>query len=112
MTPTKPPPTEFTVRTIESTKEEAPELRVGIIGTGLMAKSHTVSFMTARSFFGVLPPRPKLAVICGESEDLARKAAKTLGFEHWTTNWQNLVDDPSIDLLISAQTSKLQSPAV
>lgn len=92
-------PTDYATLTAELAKREVPELRIGIIGTGLMAKSHTVSFLSASSFFDVLPLKPKLAVICDESEDLARGAAETYGFESWTTDWQSLVEDPSIGLV-------------
>lgn len=99
MASTNIPSTDYATPTAESAKKETPELRIGIVGTGLMAKSHTVSFLTASSFFGGLPLRPKLAVICDESEDLARQAAETHGFESWTTDWQSMVEDPSIDLV-------------
>lgn len=99
MTSTNIPSTDYATPTAESAKRETPELRIGIIGTGLMAKSHSISFLSASSFFGGLPLRPKLAVICDESEDLARQAAETHGFESWTTDWQSMVEDPSIDLV-------------
>lgn len=99
MTSTNVPFSNYSTLTAESAKREMPELRIGVIGTGLMAKSHSVSFLSASSFFGGLPLRPKLAVICDESEDLAREAAEVHGFESWTTDWQSLAEDPSIDLM-------------
>lgn len=99
MTSTNVPSTDYATPIAESAKKKTPELRIGIVGTGLMAKSHSVSFLSASSFFGALPLKPKLSVICDESEDLAREAAETYGFESWTTDWQSMVEDPSIDLV-------------
>lgn len=90
--------TEYANETAYSGRK-VPELNIGLIGTGLMAKSHTMGYLNAAPVFGSLPVRPKLSVICDESEELARQGAEAFGFERWSTDWRAMVEDPSIDVI-------------
>jgi predicted dehydrogenase len=95
---TPPPSAEYATKTVE-TSRKTPELNIGLIGTGLMAKSHSMAYLNAAPVFGPLPAKPKLSVICDQSEDLARQGAESFGFERWTTDWRSMVEDPSIDVV-------------
>lgn len=95
---TPSPSTEYATKTVD-TARKMPELNIGLIGTGLMAKSHSMAYLNAAPVFGPLPVKPKLAVICDQSEDLARQGAEFFGFECWTTDWRAMVEDPSIDVV-------------
>ena len=75
-----------------------PALRIGLIGTGFMGKSHVFGITVADRVFD-LPYQLELACIADVSESLARGAAETLGFSGWTDDWHTMIDDPEIDLV-------------
>jgi predicted dehydrogenase len=77
----------------------ARELRVAMLGGGLMAKSHSMAFRNVEAVYGDVPLRPRLHVLCDEREDLAADAATTLGYERWTTDWRAAVADPDVDVV-------------
>jgi predicted dehydrogenase len=64
-----------------------------------MAKSHSMAYLNAAPVFGPLSIKPRLSVICDQSENLARQGAESFGFECWTTDWRSMVEDPSIDVV-------------
>ena len=75
------------------------ELRVGLIGTGYMGRSHAAAFVGAPAVFGQAPARPALEMVADVSEDLASHAAAELGFRRWTADWHELVADPDVDVV-------------
>jgi predicted dehydrogenase len=92
------PSAEYATKTV-NTARKIPELNIGLIGTGLMAKSHSMAYLNAAPVFGPLSIKPRLSVICDQSENLARQGAESFGFECWTTDWRSMVEDPSIDVV-------------
>lgn len=82
-----------------SAQDTVSELNIALIGTGMIGKSHSMAFRNVSTVYGSVPLKPKLAVVCDESEELARQGAETLGFEHWSTDWRAAITDPSIDLV-------------
>ncbi|TPJ34715.1 Gfo/Idh/MocA family oxidoreductase [Mesorhizobium sp. B2-5-4] len=77
---------------------EKPKLRVGLIGTGFMGKTHSFGFAAAERVFD-LPFELELHTIADRTEELAGAAARTLGFKNATGDWRRLVGDPDIDLV-------------
>lgn len=77
---------------------EKPRLRVGLIGTGFMGKTHAFAFASAPRVFD-LPHEIVLHTVADRTEDLAARAAGALGFAHATDDWRALVEDPEIDLV-------------
>ena len=77
---------------------DKPILRVGLIGTGFMGKTHAFGFASAPQVFD-LPYEIVLHVIADRSDELASKAAQALGFAHATGDWRTLIQDPEIDLV-------------
>ena len=75
------------------------ELRVGLIGTGYMGRSHAAAFVGAPAVFGQAPARPALDMVADVSEALASQAATELGFRRWTADWRELVADPDVDVV-------------
>ena len=63
---------------------------VGIIGTGFGAKVHLPSLKYHPDFNPV--------IIAGRNEDKARKIAEEHGIK-FTTNWKELLDDDSLDII-------------
>ena len=75
------------------------ELRIGLIGSGYMARSHVSAFVSAPTVFGPEPARPVFEMIAEASEELAAQAAADLGFRRWTADWRELVADPAVDVV-------------
>lgn len=75
-----------------------PVLRVGLIGTGFMGKTHTFGFASAARVFD-LPYEPVLHTVADRTDELAASAAASLGFARGTGHWRTIVADPEIDLV-------------
>jgi predicted dehydrogenase len=75
-----------------------PVLNIGLIGTGFMGKTHVFGFASAPKVFD-LPYELQLHTVADISDKAAYKAAKDFGFEHWTTNWRDLISNPEIDVI-------------
>ncbi len=73
-------------------------LRIGLIGTGFMGKTHVYGFAIADRVFD-LPYRLELVSVADLSDELAQRAAHSLGFEKSTSNWLDLIDDKELDLI-------------
>ncbi|MBV0887986.1 Gfo/Idh/MocA family oxidoreductase [Komagataeibacter oboediens] len=74
------------------------KLRIGLIGSGFMGRTHAFGYSTASKVFD-LPFQPELACLADISEDAAARAAGALGFARWTDDWRALVTDPDIDVI-------------
>ncbi len=77
---------------------EKKELNFGLIGTGFMGKTHVFGISAANRVFD-LPYKLKLKKLADISEDLASKAAFELGVDEYSGNWQELIQDESIDVI-------------
>jgi predicted dehydrogenase len=75
-----------------------PKLRIGLIGSGFMGKTHAFGYATAARVFD-LPFQPDLACLADVTEEAATKAAAALGFARSTGDWRALVADPEIDVV-------------
>lgn len=75
------------------------ELRIGIVGAGWMGKVHAMSYRTARSAFGPEPAEPVLAAIADLNLEMAERAARACGVARAVSDWRQIVDDPTIDIV-------------
>ena len=71
---------------------------VGVIGTGFMGKAHSIAYSASASVFGT-GLRPKLEIVCDLSPDRASQRATDLGFSRHTDKWQDVVNDPKVELI-------------
>eukprot|EP01037_Dinobryon_pediforme_P014447 gene14447-14572_t len=74
------------------------KLRVGLIGTGFMGKSHALAWNSVKAVFGDVT-KPDLALLCDADEVTTKKRAGEFGFAGYTTDWRALVNDPNIDVV-------------
>ena len=74
-------------------------LGVGIIGSGLMAKAHTMAWRNLRAVYGQIPVEIRLVVLVDATDELAAAGAAQFGYERWTTSWQDVVEDPAVDIV-------------
>jgi predicted dehydrogenase len=75
-----------------------PALRIGLIGTGFMGKTHAFGFAAAPRVFD-LPFEFVLHTVADRTQELAADAARTLGFARGVGDWRAIIDDPEIDVV-------------
>ena len=85
--------------TLQKVSSSVPELGVAMIGSGLMAKSHTMGYRNVESVYGKTPFRPHFAILADAKEDLARSGAESLGYDRWTIDWREAVTAPEVDVV-------------
>ena len=73
-------------------------LRIGLIGSGFMGKTHAFGYAAAARVFD-LPFELELKSLADITEEAAVRAAAALGFAHSTDDWRALVADPEIDVV-------------
>ena len=71
---------------------------IGVIGTGFMGKAHSIAYSASASVFGI-GLRPNLEIVCDLSPKRANQRATDLGFSRHTDKWQDVVNDPRVDLI-------------
>ena len=71
---------------------------IGVIGTGFMGKAHSIAYSASASVFGI-GLRPNLEIVCDLSPERAIQRATDLGFSRHTDKWQDVVNDPRVDLI-------------
>ena len=75
------------------------DIRIGLIGAGFMGKAHATAFKNVPLVFGTEPGRPILEIISDVDEQVVTKRAAEFGFDRWTTNWREVVEDPRVDIV-------------
>ena len=75
-----------------------PQLRIGLIGTGFMGKTHVFGFAAASRVFD-LPYDIVLHSVADRTDELAVAAARGLGFAKSSGDWRRLVADGEIDVI-------------
>ncbi|MCH8196849.1 MAG: Gfo/Idh/MocA family oxidoreductase [Proteobacteria bacterium] len=74
------------------------DVRIGLIGTGFMGKSHAMAYHTVPFIFPAAA-RPVLELVADVSEEAARAAAEATGIRRATGDWRELVQDPAVDVV-------------
>ena len=75
------------------------ELRIGLIGCGLMGRTHSNGYNRLSNFFPELAYRPVLKAVCSRNEDKVRAFAQQWGYESYETDWKALVARDDIDAI-------------
>lgn len=76
----------------------AKTLRVGMIGYRFMGKAHSNGWRQAPHFFP-LSAGVELHTICGRDAAGVEVARQQLGWQHASTDWQAVIDNPEIDIV-------------
>ena len=85
-------------------------LNVGLVGAGFMGKAHVVAYSNMPKFFWPAPAVPVLKTICDIDPDIARDAKDRFGFEKYCTDWQDIVNDPEIDVVSVCTPNNVHAP--
>ena len=75
-------------------------LRVGVVGTGFIARPHAQALRALREIWGEELPAVELAVACDEDPRLAREFAARFGVGRVVTRWEEVTRDPSLDAVL------------
>jgi predicted dehydrogenase len=68
---------------------------VGFLGYAFMGRAHAYALLRLPTMG---EHRPRLVSVAGRNEPGVREFAQAFGFERWTTQWQEVVADPEIDV--------------
>jgi predicted dehydrogenase len=74
------------------------EIGIGILGYGFMGKMHSTAYSKMPFQTGRAPAKPKLVAMCGRNEQKVREVALRYGYQGFYTRWQDLVEDPDIEI--------------
>lgn len=86
-----------------------PQIGIGLVGSGFMGRCHANAFRAVSGLFDI-PFEPKLRILADATDDLARDAAQALGFERFTADWQELVNDPEVGIVAITAPNVLHAP--
>jgi predicted dehydrogenase len=78
----------------------APDLRIAMIGAGVMARAHSTALHTLAVLRPDLPLRPRLVAVADVNEGLAADLAARFGWERATGDWRSIVND-DVDLVVA-----------
>lgn len=72
---------------------------IGIIGMGWMGDVHSRSYNTLPDRFHESGIVPRLILCADPVESRARTAQRRFGFERYTTDWQEIIADPDVEVV-------------
>ncbi len=75
------------------------DIRIGLIGFGAMGKAHAYAIQNMPLFLPNLPFTAHISGICTQHTKTAEEAAKVLGTAIATTNENDLINHPDIDVI-------------
>lgn len=84
-------------------------LRVALIGTGFMGRTHSHAWRTAAQFFD-LPATPETTVVVGRDPARTEDFARRWGWQRWSTNWREVVDSDDIDAVDIVAPGDVHAP--
>jgi predicted dehydrogenase len=73
-------------------------LGVGFLGYGWISRAHAHALHTL-NHLAPLAKEIRLISIAGRRAEPLEAAARELGFQRWTTSWEELLDDPEVDVV-------------
>lgn len=74
------------------------KIKIGLIGAGFMGRTHSTAYKSVINVFGDTFV-PELIAVADVNEANAKALAEKYGFVRYTKNWQDIIDDPEIELV-------------
>jgi predicted dehydrogenase len=75
------------------------KLNVAMIGTGFMAKAHSLAYAAMPLYFSPPPALPVRKVVVSADSDRASAARDRLQFEGYSSHWEDVVNRDDIDIV-------------
>lgn len=82
-------------------RTSARELRVGMVGAGVMARAHSTALHALVVLYPDLRLRPRLVAVADVNASLARELADRFGYERVADDWRTLVEASDVDLVVA-----------
>jgi predicted dehydrogenase len=73
------------------------QLRIGLIGTGFMGRTHSNGYKRVPNFFPELAYQPVLKAVCSRNLESVKAFAEQWGYESVETDWKALIAREDID---------------
>lgn len=80
-------------------------IRVGLIGAGRIGRRHALTLAAQI-------PHAELAVICDAVPEAAKAAAAEVRLDHWTTDADAVIGDPTIRAVVIASSTESHAPLI
>ncbi|MGH2744104.1 MAG: Gfo/Idh/MocA family protein, partial [Thermoleophilaceae bacterium] len=80
-------------------RQRLEHVRIGLVGAGFMAKTHSLAYSNARMLGGNDLPSIEPVRVADVEEELARAAASRFGWGQSTTEWREVTRAPDVDLV-------------
>ena len=74
------------------------QVRIGLVGTGYIGRCHAIAYAQAPTVFP-LDAELVLESLAEITPELAEKKAKEFGFNRFTGDWRDIVQDPNVDVV-------------
>ena len=74
-------------------------MNIGLIGAGFIGKAHSVAFDTVPVNFWPMPVVPRKLIVAHPDKEKAKAAANNLGYENWTTKFEDIISDDRVDIV-------------
>jgi len=74
------------------------QFRIGLVGTGYIGRCHAIAYAQAPTVFP-LDAELVLEYLAEITPELAEKKAKEFGFNRFTGDWRDIVQDPNVDVV-------------
>ena len=68
------------------------QLRIGLIGTGFMGRTHSNGYNRVPNFFPALEYTPVLKAVCSRNKEKVQAFADQWGYESIETDWKRLIE--------------------
>ncbi len=78
------------------------QLKIGLVGAGFMGKAHTVALSNMPKLFWPSPGYPTFGTVCDIVPEIAKDAQARFGYEKYCTDWHDIINDPTINLVCIA----------
>ena len=75
------------------------QVRIGLIGTGFMGRTHSNGYNRVANFFPDLEYTPVLKAVCSRNAEKVQAFADQWGYESIETDWRNLISRDDIDAI-------------
>jgi len=85
------------------------QLNIGLIGYQFMGKAHSNAYRQVGHFFD-MDAEPVMKVICGRNERPLQEAADRFGWQETSTNWEDVIARPDIDVVDVSTPGYLHAP--
>jgi len=87
----------------------ARRIGVGLLGYAFMGKAHTNALKKIPYIYWPPTVIPELVSVCGSREEGVREAASRYGYDHYTTDWKELVSDPQVEVFDNVGPNNLHA---